>query len=120
MKFWLICDYRENYTNYANLGTNTMYNDHPSIKNINEILTAINSLGYDCDYFGGIPELINAIDTKRTFENCIFLNFTDGMDQQYSRVQAPALLDILNVPYSGSGVFQSVIMNNKHFCKKHY
>lgn len=49
-----------------------MYNDHPSIKNINEILTAINSLGYDCDYFGGIPELINAIDTKRTFENCIF------------------------------------------------
>lgn len=118
MKFWLICDYRENYTNYANLGTNTMYNDHLSIKNINEILTAINSLGYDCDYFGGIPELINAIDTKRTFENCIFLNFTDGMDQQYSRVQAPALLDILNVPYSGSGVFQSVIMNNKHFCKK--
>lgn len=48
----------------------------------------------------------------------MFLNFTDGMEQNYSRVQAPALLDIMNVPYSGSDVFATVLMNNKHYCKQ--
>lgn len=118
MKLWIICDYRENFRNYTCQNANKIYNDHPSKKNIMEIMDEINSLGYDCEYFGGIPELIHAVDTNRTFEDCVFLNFTDGMDEEYSRVQAPALLEILKVPYSGSKVFSSALMNNKHFCKK--
>jgi len=118
MKFLLICDFREGLKNYASHTETNLYNDHPSQKNIYEIIDSIRSLGYECEYFGGIPELIHAIESKQQFNNCIFLNFTDGMDQKYSRVQAPALLDILNVPYSGSGVFASVLMNNKHFCKQ--
>ncbi len=117
MKYYIICDYRENLTNYAQ-NKNDIYNDHPSYKNIEEIISAINSQGYDCEYFGGIPELIHAIDQHKVLHNCAFLNFTDGMDQNYSRVQAPVLLDILNIPYSGSDVFTSVLMNNKHFCKQ--
>ena len=105
MKFLLICDFREGLKNYASHTETNLYNDHPSQKNIYEIIDSIRSLGYECEYFGGIPELIHAIESKQQFNNCIFLNFTDGMDQKYSRVQAPALLDILNVPYSGSGVF---------------
>lgn len=118
MKFLIICDYRENFVDYSRANTNKMYNDHPSQKNITEIMDAIKSLGYNCDYFGGIPELIHAIDTNQSFDDSIFLNFSDGMDEDYSRIQAPALLEILNVPYSGSGVFPSALMNNKHFCKK--
>lgn len=117
MKYLVICDYREKFTNYS-VTCNDTYNDHPDRKNINEIVAAIKSLGYDCDYFGGIPELIHAIDQKTHFKNTAFLNFTDGLDQNYSRVQAPALLDILKVDYSGSDIFPSVIMNNKHFCKQ--
>lgn len=117
MKYYIICDYRENLINYAQ-NKNDIYNDHPSCKNIQEIINAINSQGYDCEYYGGIPELIHAIDQHIVFNNCVFLNFTDGMDQNYSRVQAPVLLDILNIPYSGSDVFASVLMNNKHFCKQ--
>lgn len=117
MKFYVVCDYRENFKNYSNKD-GELYNDHPNQKNINEIISAVKSLGYDCDYFGGIPELIHAIDQKREFKNCLFLNLTDGMEQNYSRVQAPALLEIMNVPYSGSDVFPTVIMNNKHFCKQ--
>lgn len=118
MKFLVICDYRENYINYSSCDDGKSYNDHPTQKNITEIISAIKSLGYECEYFGGIPELIHAVDQKRTFDKCAFLNFTDGMDENYSRVQAPVLLDILNVPYSGSDVFPSVLMNNKHFCKQ--
>ena len=118
MKFLVICDYRENFKDYALSKEENIYNDHPNKKNVDELINAINSLGYECDYFGGIPELIHAVDTNQLFNDCIFLNFTDGMDESYSRVQAPALLDILKVPYSGSGVFPSALMNNKHFCKK--
>lgn len=117
MKYYVVCDYRENLINYAR-HDNDVYNDHPSQKNIDEIINAVKSQGYQCEYFGGIPELIHAIDYHHTFENSMFLNFTDGMDQNYSRVQAPVLFDILKVPYSGSDVFASVLMNNKHFCKQ--
>lgn len=117
MKYYIICDYRENFSSYVN-SSQEVYNDHPDKKNIHEIITAINDMGYDCEYFGGIPELVHAVDNNIVFENCIFLNFTDGMDQAYSRAQAPALLEMLNVPYSGSDVFATVLMNNKHFCKK--
>ncbi len=118
MKFWVICDYRENLANHIIDNSKNIYNDHPSQGNISEIVEAINTLGYECEYFGGIPQLIAAVDKKEKFNDCIILNFTDGMDEDYSRVQAPALLDILKVPYSGSGVFASAIMNNKHFCKQ--
>ncbi len=118
MKFLLVCDFREDLKNYAHKNGIDLYSDHPTQKNISEIITSIKSLGYECEYFGGIPELIHSIENKKIFDNCIFLNFTDGMDEKYSRVQAPALLDILKVPYSGSGVFASALMNNKHFCKQ--
>ncbi len=117
MKYYIVCDYRENLTNYSQHNKN-IYNDHPSKKNIDEIIDAIRTQGWQCEYFGGIPELIHAIDKHQTFEDSLFLNFTDGMDQNYSRVQAPALFEILKVPYSGSDVFASVLMNNKHFCKQ--
>lgn len=118
MEFLVLCDYRENFKNYSTMSADELYSDHPNKKNISEIIDAIKTLNYKCEYFGGIPELIHSIDKHMSFKDCIFLNFTDGMDENYSRVQAPALLDILKVPYSGSGVFASVLMNNKHFCKQ--
>lgn len=121
MKYYLLCDCRENFKNYtATFESSSLYNDHPSSQNLQEILDSINKLGYKCEYFGGIPELIHAVDNPNNIEteNCRFINFTDGMDQNYSRVQAPVLLDILDIPYSGSGVFASVLMNNKHYCKQ--
>lgn len=121
MKYYLLCDCRENFKNHIKSSdTSSVYNDHPSRKNLDEILDAMKELGYDCEYFGGIPELMHAADNPQDIEleNCRFINFTDGMDQNYSRVQAPVLLDILGVPYSGSGVFASVLMNNKHYCKQ--
>lgn len=121
MKYYLLCDYRENFKNYiATLKTSSLYNDHPSRQNLQELLGSIRELGYDCEYFGGIPDLVHAIDDSKNIkmQDCRFINFTDGMDQNYSRVQAPVLLDILGVSYSGSGVFASVLMNNKHYCKQ--
>ncbi|MCM1386191.1 MAG: hypothetical protein NC231_02600 [Bacillus sp. (in: Bacteria)] len=121
MKYYLLCDCRENFENcISSIDSSSLYNDHPSQKNLYEILNSMKELGYNCEYFGGIPQLIHAVDNSQsiTLEDCRFINFTDGMDQCYSRVQAPVLLDILGLPYSGSGVFASVLMNNKHYCKQ--
>lgn len=115
MKIWLIYDYDKKTIYHSN---KEAINTNFSPKNIYEILGAIKTLGYDCDYFGGIPELIQAVHSHKKFDDAVFLIFTDGVDQKYSRIQAPALLDILQVPYSGSEVFPSVMMNNKFFCKK--
>lgn len=119
MHYYLIADLRESFESYYLNGMNdTKYNDHPSKRNINEIISNINSLGFECSYFGGVPELVNAVNSHSIFSNSAFINFSDGMNQEYSRAQVPMLLDILGTPYSGSGVFASVLMNNKFFCKR--
>ena len=119
MKYFVVCDYRESFDkNTILLPNGELYSDHPTAKNIREIIECANSMGYECSYFGGIPELIHAVECRDSFPGYLFLNFSDGMSQSYSRVQAPVLLDILDVPYSGSGVFASALMNNKYYCKK--
>jgi D-alanine-D-alanine ligase len=117
MKFLVICDVRENLKNRSvNINEKT-FNDHPHTQNLHEIMSCINKVGYYCEYFGGIPELVHSVDLKLRFPDTFFLNFTDGLDQQYSRVQAPVLMDMLEVPYSGSSVFAASIMNNKQYSK---
>lgn len=117
MKYYLISDFREDYPS-ALIKDDILYNDHPKRENILEILEIIRELGYDCDYFGGVKELIHAVDLNQTFKDSFFINLTDGMSQEYGRVQAPVLLEILNVPYSGSDVFGSALMNNKYYTKR--
>lgn len=117
MKYYLVSDFREDYPSTLT-EDNILYNDHPKKESILEIIEIIRKLGYDCDYFGGVKELINAANLKQTFKDSFFINLTDGMSQKYGRVQAPVLLEILNVPYSGSGVFGSALMNNKYYSKR--
>jgi len=117
MKYYLVSDFREDYPSTL-LENNILFNDHPKKESILEIVKIIQDLGYDCTYFGGIKELIKATDDKKEFTDSFFINLTDGMSQKYGRVQAPILFEILNVPYSGSDVFGSALMNNKFYSKR--
>lgn len=65
-------------------------------------------------FFGGVPELVESIHDRMTFEDAAFVNFSDGLDSAYARVQVPVLCEILNVSYSGADVFASALINNKH------
>lgn len=112
----LICDIRENFE--PNMIDKSMsFSDHPPIDNIEEIQKIITQCGYQCEIFGGIPELIQVINDETLFENSIFLNLTDGLDMDCGRVQAPILLDILNVFYSGANPFQAALIDNKYYSK---
>lgn len=116
MKFLVVADFRENFPSESESVLN-IYNDHPSRENIFNIIEYIRELGYECEYFGGIPELISAVNNNQKFTDCFFINLTDGLTQPYNRTQAPVLLDILNVPFSGNGILGSTLMNNKYYTK---
>lgn len=73
---------------------------------------------FECEYFGGINDLASAYDKKRSFDNsALFLNMSDGLYQNSRRMQAPVLLDLLGVKYTGSSPFAVGLMNNKYFSK---
>lgn len=116
MEFKIICDLRENLQ--ENLFDGTMnFSDHPPKDNIEEIQKMIRECGYECSLFGGIPELIQAVNSNKEFKNCIFLNLTDGLDMECGRVQSPILLDLLSVNYSGANPFQAALIDNKYYAK---
>ena len=116
MEFKIICDLRENLQ--ENLFDGTMnFSDHPPKDNIDEIQKMIKECGYKCSLFGGIPELIQAVNSNKKFENCIFLNLTDGLDMECGRAQSPILLDLLSVNYSGANPFQAALIDNKYYTK---
>lgn len=116
MEFKIICDFREDLKENF-IDGNTNFSDHPPKDNIDEIKAMVRNCGYDCSIFGGIPELIHAVECNMKFENCIFLNLTDGLDMECGRVQSPILLDLLMANYSGANPFQAALIDNKYYTK---
>lgn len=115
MKIYIVGEYREQFPSKIE-GIN--FNPHPSYSNILDIQNACNEKGLDCIYYGGIYELVHAIDSNERFDaDILFLNISDGLTQSYCRLQAPVLLDILGVKYTGSSPFVVGLMNNKHYTK---
>lgn len=115
-KIYIICDFRENFPSKL-VEENLLFNDHPRRISIEEIRDVYIKLGYSCEIFGGVPELIHAIETHKQFPNSIFINMSDGMTETYSRVQIPILCELLGVSYSGSDPFVVALMTNKYYSK---
>lgn len=116
MEFKIVCDLREDLEKHL-IDENINFSDHPPKDNIEEIKLMVKKCGYSCSLFGGIPELIQAVNSNQKFEDCIFLNLTDGLDMECGRVQSPILLDLLNVNYSGANPFQAALIDNKYYTK---
>lgn len=110
----ILCDYQENFESKSEDGH---INDHQTKETFLEIEKAIKSLGYPCSIFGGVPELLEAQDKTANYENKMFLNLSDGLNQQYSRVQIPILCDILGLKYSGGNPFTVALTSNKFYSK---
>lgn len=115
MKVFLLGEYREQFETKI---TGLNFNAHPSLSSLQNILNACKEKNISCEYFGGVIELIKAINLNQKFDdNCLFINFSDGLEQDYCRLQAPVLLELLNVRYTGSTPFPVALMNNKHHTK---
>lgn len=115
MKVYIVGEYREQFSSKI---PDSNFNPHPSYSNIEDLLHACKDKDINCEYYGGVLELIHDVDIKREFDNDIlFLNISDGLTQPYCRIQAPVLLELLGVKYTGSTPFAVALMNNKHYSK---
>lgn len=116
MKYYVVCDYRDNFPNY--LTGQKVYNDHFSKLSVDEIVSTIKQLNQECAFFGGVKDIINAINSNNSYSDCIFLNFNDGLTQLHKRGQTPILLEMLSVAYSGSDPFTSLLVSDKYCTKE--
>ena len=113
INYKLICDFCESFDSKSEEGH---VNDHQTKKTFEDILLAIKNLGYECEIYGGIPELIHAYENNKKFSpDTIFINLSDGTNHRYSRVQVPVLCDLLNLNYSGGGTFELALTSNKYY-----
>lgn len=115
LKIIIIADCREDFPSTIE---EKHYNDHYSKKSIMEIQKAIINLGYECDFVGGINILISYLNNNQVCNDLLFLNFSDGLTQKNRRMQAPLLLELMNVKYSGSDPFVVGAVNDKYFTNK--
>lgn len=116
MKYFILAEVRENYPSLIN-GKN-VYNDYVSQKSMLDLCDALNSMGYDSTFFGGIKELLYAYQNNMDTSDIIFINYNYGLPATFKRTQCPTLLELMNAQYSGSDPFVSLLVNDKEYTKK--
>lgn len=116
-KYFVVCDYREKFSSFFDDGI--VYNDHYKKSNVDDIVNVLCRLGFSCEYFGGVNELIEAINSNQKFPNSVFLNFNDGLTQIHKRGQTPMLLELITEMYSGSDAFASLLVSDKFYTNRY-
>lgn len=116
-KYYIIANTREEFANESKISSRP-YNDHPSQQSINYVLQELVKAGYNTRYFGGIEELINACQCHCKFENTLFLNFSDGLNQLSRKAQSAILLELLDAAYVGSDPLAHLMAGNKAYAKR--
>lgn len=116
MKYNILAELRENYPSLIK-GT-SVYNDYVSKKSMTDLCDAINRVGFECTYFGGMKELLSAYLEHTDISNTIFINYNYGLPAPYKRTQSPVLLELMNAKYSGADPFVALLVNDKEFTKK--
>ena len=114
-RYYVVGDPRENFKNYAK--SDRIYNDHPSSESIKYTIDQLSNIGYNIQYFGGIENLVNAYYLKENFPDTLFFNISDGLYQKNRKAQAAFLLEMLDVPYTGSDPTARLMSGNKYFAK---
>lgn len=116
-KYYIVANTREEFANESSL-TKHIYNDHPSRKSIDYVLSELIKAGYTAEFFGGTEHLIKACHLKEKFEDTLFINLSDGMNHPSRKAQAAVLMEILGVPYTGSDPMSRLISGNKAYAKR--
>lgn len=117
MEIKVISEFKENFPSCISNGI--LHNDHPDKANVMAFIDAVNSLGYQCSYFGGIDQLIQLYQEHLSADHeNIYVNLGAGLSQTYMHLQAPVLCDLLELNYSDSTPFTVALMRNKYFSKE--
>ena len=116
MKYGILAEVREDYPSLID-GT-TIYNDYVSKKSMLDFCEAINTLGYECAFFGGMKALFSTYQSHTDISDTIFINYNYGLPAPYKRTQCPTLLELMGAKYSGADPFVSLLVNDKEYTKR--
>lgn len=115
IKFCILAEVRENHKSI--LKQENTYNDYVSQKSMLELAEGISSLGFECEFIGGMEEMVK-LSENIDFKNTIFINYNYGSPSQFKRGQSPIFLEMNHALYSGSDPFVSLLVNDKYCSKK--
>lgn len=116
MKYCILAEVREDYPSL--MDGDTIYNDYVSKKSMLDFCEAINSLGHECIFFGGIKALFSSYKNHIDISDTIFINYNYGLPAPYKRTQCPTLLELMGAKYSGADPFVALLVNDKEYTKK--
>jgi D-alanine-D-alanine ligase len=116
MKYSILAELREDYPSLIN-GPKA-YNDYVSRRSVMDFCEAINSLGFECTFFGGMKALLEAYQNHTDISDTIFINYNYGLPAPYKRTQCPTLLELMGAKYSGADPFVALLVNDKEYTKR--
>jgi D-alanine-D-alanine ligase len=89
--------------------------DLDSIKTINSLVRAIQDGGHDCEFLEGDITLIHAL---QQYKPDICFNICEGHFGDGREAQVPAILEMMQIPYTGSKVMTLALALDKSMTKR--
>jgi D-alanine-D-alanine ligase len=84
---------------------------------VDEILKSLKELGHEGKYF---PAVMDSIEELRKFNPDLCFNSSEGHYGDSREAQIPAILDMLQIPYTCAGVMGMVLSHNKQLAKRQF
>lgn len=116
MKYRIVAEVREDHPSL--MQGKTVYNDYVSRKSMMDFGDALNEIGYDCSFWGGMQKLLDTYLNHEDVSDSIFINYNYGIPAAFKRGQSPILLELMNAKYSGADPFTALLVNDKEYTKK--
>jgi D-alanine-D-alanine ligase len=84
---------------------------------VDTILESLTSLGHEAKYF---PAVLESIEDLKGFHPDLVFNSAEGHYGDSREAQIPAVLDMLQIPYTCAGVLGMMLSHNKHMAKTQF
>lgn len=115
--YYIVANTRSQFENESRQSTRP-YSDHPSQESVDYVIYELRKAGFNTEFFGGVANLVDAYQKKKSFPDALFLNFSDGLNQISRKAQSAMLLELLGVPYAGSDPLARLMAGNKAYAKR--
>jgi D-alanine-D-alanine ligase len=84
---------------------------------IDAMLNSLKELGHEAKYF---PAELNSIEELKKFNPGLCFNSAEGHYTESREAQMPAVLDMLQIPYTCAGVLGMMLAHNKQMAKRQF
>ncbi|MFQ3675022.1 MAG: hypothetical protein SNJ64_00575 [Endomicrobiia bacterium] len=109
-------EYLKKYKTYKKSFLNELVAEFDTDETISEIVDALISNGYKVDKVGNVSNLLKSIAKGKNWD--IVFNIAEGLYGRNRESQVPLLLELYNIPYTGSDALTMGLTMDKVLAKK--